>query len=143
MEKKCHDCNCEEGEIHEYGCDMERCPFCGNQLIGCHCLYEFLGYKIDSNHPTSGLPKEIYESGLSDEELSTWMDILKARGRIPYIQYPNICCYCGKLWPDLFSVPDKEWKKYIQIGKQNTVICRECYDYIKNTIDSNCRNVIL
>ena len=24
------------GEYHHYGCDMERCPKCGSQLIGFH-----------------------------------------------------------------------------------------------------------
>src|SRR5665647_411105 len=34
---RCHDCGVSEGEIHEYGCDMEVCPFCGGQLISCDC----------------------------------------------------------------------------------------------------------
>lgn len=33
----CHDCGCKEGELHEVGCDMERCTKCGNrqQLLSC------------------------------------------------------------------------------------------------------------
>lgn len=34
-EMNCHDCDCYEGEFHEEGCDMERCPECGGQLISC------------------------------------------------------------------------------------------------------------
>lgn len=31
----CHDCNTPLGGIHHSGCDMERCPICGGQLISC------------------------------------------------------------------------------------------------------------
>ena len=32
----CHDCGAKIGEYHHPGCDMERCPKCGSQLIGFH-----------------------------------------------------------------------------------------------------------
>lgn len=37
---RCHDCNIVNisGNIHHAGCDMERCPCCGGQLISCGCL---------------------------------------------------------------------------------------------------------
>lgn len=33
----CHDCNAADGHMHHPGCDMERCPICGRQLISCGC----------------------------------------------------------------------------------------------------------
>ena len=36
----CHDCGCKEGEIHEVGCDCERCTNCGGQLISCDCGWD-------------------------------------------------------------------------------------------------------
>lgn len=33
----CPDCACKKGEIHYFGCDMERCPNCGEQLLVCCC----------------------------------------------------------------------------------------------------------
>jgi hypothetical protein len=32
---RCHDCNAPHGTIHHAGCDVERCPICDLQLIGC------------------------------------------------------------------------------------------------------------
>ena len=33
----CNDCNAAHGNYHHMGCDVERCPKCGGQLIGCNC----------------------------------------------------------------------------------------------------------
>jgi hypothetical protein len=33
----CHDCNVKYGQLHHPGCDMERCPRCGGQVISCCC----------------------------------------------------------------------------------------------------------
>lgn len=33
----CRDCGTAVGELHTLGCDVEQCPDCGQQLIGCDC----------------------------------------------------------------------------------------------------------
>ncbi len=38
-ERRCHDCNVGYGGYHHTGCDWERCPFCGGQLITCDCEF--------------------------------------------------------------------------------------------------------
>ena len=41
-ESRCPDCGCKFGELHHYSCDVERCPRCGNQLLGCACDLDLL-----------------------------------------------------------------------------------------------------
>lgn len=133
----CGDCGVQEGELHHLGCDMERCPFCGLQLISCDCCYEQLGLFDAAMYDasTSHLPPEIYHDGLSDRQAEQWEAMLHAKGRIPFILYPIVCAKCGVLWPRLFMVPDEEWEYYIQPDMRQTVICAECYSYIKQLID--------
>ena len=33
----CHDCKAKVHEEHFLGCDAERCPCCGGQIISCGC----------------------------------------------------------------------------------------------------------
>lgn len=38
----CGDCGCHINGLHHWGCDMETCPKCGKQLIGCDCEEVYL-----------------------------------------------------------------------------------------------------
>lgn len=133
---KCHDCGVLEGQIHKYGCDMEKCPFCDHQLIACGCCYEHLGLVDTGKFPqTDGLSLKIYNEGLTQELENEWIRILESKGRISYIRYPVMCCKCGELWPELFKVPDEEWEKHVQPDMRGKVLCRKCYDLIKKWTD--------
>jgi hypothetical protein len=33
----CHNCGVAKGELHVWGCDIERCLACGGQVIFCEC----------------------------------------------------------------------------------------------------------
>jgi hypothetical protein len=63
--ERCGDCHALEGEYHELGCDLERCPFCGGQLISSDCCYEILN--IDGSPGTWA-----YEFGLTPEQRMQW-----------------------------------------------------------------------
>jgi hypothetical protein len=136
----CSECGVDEGQYHVFGCEREHCPFCGKQFIciSCLCCYEQLKLvdKDKYNESTAYLPPEIYEKGLTKEQERQWEELLNHKGRIPFILYPQLCAKCGRQWPEFFMVPNEEWDYYIQPDKQGEIICRECYDFIKEAIDS-------
>jgi len=61
-EDTCHDCGVHIGQKHDYGCDNERCPLCGGQLIGCGCFEEMFGDKETKKNQRLFL-KEIEKTG--------------------------------------------------------------------------------
>lgn len=165
--KRCPDCHANEGALHAPGCDMERCPLCGGQIISCECSYKHFYPKYerdfmrtrgftdaDREHVqnctapdwtcatcaeleiwTNGLPANVYVLGLHDDQQTEWNRILKAKGRIPWIQYPNICCRCGGLWPKMFHVSDEEWDKYVEPAMRGDMLCIDCWEWIKSAVD--------
>lgn len=107
----CHDCDAKVGELHQPGCDMERCSLCNpieeRQLITCGHYEEVMKGDID---------------------------------RIPYVQSLVHCAVCNELYPDFFNVPDAEWDKYVIPTLQHQVLCRDCYDTMKGLFPNGWRN---
>lgn len=51
------------------------------------------------------------------------------------------CAVCLKLSPKWFRVPNEEWKKYVIPQLQGKVICRPCYDELKEMFPEGWRSV--
>lgn len=102
------DCRCgaKVGEVHAYGCDVERCARCGMQAIACDCIYEVCGMDprtLEEKHP------EIFADGPTDEMQERWDREWDAR-RVPWTgEYPGAAeCREYGLWcvgPPWKSVP--------------------------------------
>lgn len=65
----CHDCSAEVGKEHMLGCDTERCPRCGMQLISCVCFTKY----------TEGGDAEWDLEGLNREGRIPWTGIMFER----------------------------------------------------------------
>lgn len=39
-ETECIVCGAQSGQPHDFGCELEECPRCGDQLVHCGCLGE-------------------------------------------------------------------------------------------------------
>jgi hypothetical protein len=39
-QRPCHDCSVLKGQFHVPSCDVEQCPACGEQAIGCDCAHD-------------------------------------------------------------------------------------------------------
>jgi hypothetical protein len=64
----CPACHAVTGEVHELGCPVEVCPWCGGQLIGCSCRFERL-----ETDEMSG-----------EQDLIRFEELLNQKGRIAY-----------------------------------------------------------
>ena len=138
IKNTCHDCGVKEGQIHECGCDMEDCPFCGRQLIGCCCCYHKLGINISEG-------SWAYNHGLTKLQQEKWLEILTKKGRIPYVIIPVICKLCGKdiTHNELHNamLSNKDWEKYIIPPLQQEVLCLDCINKQKQLFPNGWKGV--
>jgi hypothetical protein len=100
--QKCPDCGVSSGEVHDHGCDVERCPICKGQLISCKCVYRVNGMDLESlevDHP------EVYSKGPTKEMYETFDLVVQELG--------GFLPWTGE-WPGKAECRDRGW--YCQEG---------------------------
>jgi len=140
MTMKCQDCGALEGSLHNRECPREICPFCFGQATSCMCRFRAFGFKpqhSESEHPTMGLPRDVFLSGLSKEQEEQWGTKVDAKGRIPFFCFPWICMRCGSVDPPIFMVSDEEWKAVVPRDRRDGILCRPCFDEMKQLLAEN------
>ena len=55
----CADCAVARGQFHVPGCDVERCPRCGGQVITCACPYENDEVSSQGSANVNGTPAQL------------------------------------------------------------------------------------
>jgi hypothetical protein len=55
--------------------------------------------------------------------------------KVPFIDFPIICEYCGEIWPESFT--DDEWKEILPECYWDKTLCLDCWKYIKELITSS------
>lgn len=85
--RNCPDCDAKPGEKHRHGCDVERCPCCGFQLLTCSsCVFELNNFEPeDDEDPTD----EMYEH---------WDEVWDAK-RLPW----------NGIWPGESECIEYDW----------------------------------
>ena len=82
MSDHCSSCSAAVGQLHEPFCNRELCPFCGDFITTCECIFEVLGLTDND--------RAVVEEHMDDStELlrgirARWSRAVEAKGRVPY-----------------------------------------------------------
>lgn len=61
--------------------------------------------------------------------------------RVPYVQNSVMCGKCGYLFPQFFSIPDEDWKKYVPTNFQEKVLCKSCFTKMRKLFPNGWKSV--
>jgi len=105
MTRRCGDCGVQPGQLHQPGCDVERCPRCGFQAISCDCIYEVCGIDpgtLERTHP------DVYANGPTGQMHQTWDAEWAGRRMLWTGDYPG-CAESREFGWYAKLVPGKGW----------------------------------
>jgi hypothetical protein len=82
MGEPCRSCGAAGGQLHELFCNRELCPFCGDFITTCDCIFEVL--------ELSDTERVVVEEYIDDsvEPLRSinarWRQAVEAKGSVPF-----------------------------------------------------------
>jgi hypothetical protein len=78
----CPSCGTSVGQLHEPFCNREPCPFCGDFITTCDCIFEVLSLTDDERAIVEEYEDDSVEPlrGICDR----WRAAVEAKGRVPY-----------------------------------------------------------
>jgi hypothetical protein len=82
MAATCPSCGKSVGQLHEPYCNRELCPFCGDFITTCDCIFEVLSLTDDERAIVEQYEDDSVEPlrGICDR----WSAAVEAKGRVPY-----------------------------------------------------------
>lgn len=91
MKNSCPDCDAKIGELHMFGCDVERCPDClgMQQLLGCN--HGDLAYYEENEQDMDSIPLKnpryvwtgLYPGVIECREMDLWAKFVPNKGFLP------------------------------------------------------------
>ncbi len=129
----CHDCGVLEGQLHEWECPEEPCPFCGQprEVVICECRRKYIDPAVMRTLDSLILEDDEGYDEVSGKVSEMWKEICEKKGRFPFVWYPRVCARCGEVWPYTFY--DPEWNQYIAPDHRRDILCFDCYLVIKTS----------
>jgi len=79
---RCPDCGAAPEQLHEPFCLQERCPFCGQQLPTCDCIFDVLKLNDEERIAVEDYMDDSIEPLKSI--CARWKAAEESKGRIPW-----------------------------------------------------------